>query len=129
MFEILNQFSDVALLLVQLVVATIFLSSGWRHLTNLETRAKRIEMPTWATAAVGGVELIAAVALILGVYPKIAALLLVGVMAGALYKKIFAWKVDYFSENGIGWHYELLLLLASLLIAATNSGVFALLYL
>ena len=129
MFEILNQFSDVALLLVQLVVATIFLSSGWRHLTDLETRAKRIEMPTWATAAVGGVELIAAVALILGVYPKIAALLLVGVMAGALYKKIFAWKVGYFSENGIGWHYELLLLLASLLIAATNSGVFALLYL
>ena len=84
-------------------------------------------MSPQATKALGLVEMLAAISVILGVLPQIGALLLIGTMLGAIYKKIFAWNTGFYADEGFGWHYDLLLLAAALVILATNGGAYSLL--
>ncbi len=42
LFPALLQFSDVALLLLRLMVAVVFFDSGWNHLKNPAERSKSI---------------------------------------------------------------------------------------
>jgi len=44
MFPQLARFTDLGLLLLRLMVALIFLSSGWSHVTRADERSKSIGM-------------------------------------------------------------------------------------
>lgn len=115
------------LLLLRLVVATVFLPSGWSHLTQPKKRSESIGMPVWFTALLGGVETVSAVALILGLYVQVAAVLLLGVMLGAIYKKVFRWQTGFFGEGAMGWYYDLLLASCCLVLLSTGGGSLTLL--
>ena len=52
----LAQFTDLALLLLRLMVGLIFFASGWKHAFNAETRSKDIEMSKSFTLFLGIVE-------------------------------------------------------------------------
>lgn len=114
--------SDVALLLLRLMIAAIFATSGWAHATKPEQRGESIEMTPPATLLLGVVELLGAASVALGLYPEAGALLLIGVMLGAIYKKIFAWKTGFWGEDGQGWYYDLLYLVCNLVILTTGGG-------
>jgi putative oxidoreductase len=114
--------SDVALLLLRLMIAAIFATSGWAHATKPEQRGESIEMTPPATLLLGVVELLGAASVALGLYPEAGALLLIGVMLGAIYKKIFAWKTGFWGEEGQGWYYDLLYLVCNLVILTTGGG-------
>jgi putative oxidoreductase len=114
--------SDVALLLLRLMIAAIFATSGWAHATKPEQRGKSIEMTPPATLLLGVIELLGAASVALGLYPEAGALLLIGVMLGAIYKKIFAWKTSFWGEDGQGWYYDLLYLVCNLVILTTGGG-------
>jgi putative oxidoreductase len=126
-FPQLTQFTDVALLLLRFMVAAIFASSGWSHLSDSETRSKSIGMSKGFTAFLGAAELAGAVGVLLGVLTQLAAAGLTLVMLGAIQKKIFVWKTGFWGKHGTdGWHYDLMLIVMNLVIIATNGGKYVL---
>ncbi len=118
--------ADVALLLLRLMIAAVFGTSGWSHATRPKERAASIEMSPAFTLALGVVELVGATSLVLGLYPQIGAVLLIGVMLGAIHKKMFAWKTGFWGEEGQGWYYDLLYLVCNLVILTTGGGAITL---
>ena len=119
-------FEDLTILLLRLMVAGIFMTSGWNHLRNPEARSKSIEMSKGFTIFLGSAEVAGSLGLIFGVLTQLAALGFIVVLLGAIRKKIFAWHIGFYGENGYGWDYESMLVLINLTILATNGGAFVL---
>lgn len=57
MFPQLARFTDVAFLLLRLMVGTVFVTSGHEHVKDPETRSKDIEMSKSFTIFLGATEL------------------------------------------------------------------------
>ena len=123
MFPELTRFADVALLLLRLMVALVFGSSGWSHLTHAEERSKSIGMSKGLTLFLGAAELAGSLGVAFGVLPQLAALGLILVMLGAIQKKIFVWQTGFWGKYGTdGWHYDLMLIVMNLVIITTGGG-------
>ena len=125
-FPQLSRFTDLALLLLRLMVGIIFFTSGWNHLKDPEARSKSIGMSKGFTIILGLGELAGSLGVIFGVLTQIAALVLILVMLGAIFKKIFAWHIGFWGEKGFGWHYELMLIIMNLVILTTSGGRYVL---
>lgn len=123
----LSPLSDIALLALRIIVAIIFFSSGKSHAMEPVKRAESIGMSPGATRFLGIVEIIGALSVAAGIFIQIGAALLIGVMMGAIYKKIMVWGTGFYSDKGYGWHYDLLLLCACLVFLATGGGNFTIL--
>jgi putative oxidoreductase len=120
-------FTAAALLLLRLMVAAIFITSGWSHLSNPEARGKSIGMSKGFTAFIGAAELAGALGVLFGVLIQLAAAGLILVMLGAIQKKIFVWKTGFWGKHGTdGWHYDLMLVVMNLVIIATDGGRYVL---
>lgn len=115
-----------ALLLLRLLVAAIFGASGWNHLARPAERAQSIGMSKPFTIFLGAAEFAAALGLASGVLIQFAAIGLVLIMLGAIWKKAFVWKTGFWGKSSQGWHYDLLLLLINLVFLATRGGKFVL---
>jgi len=114
--------SDLALLLMRLLVGVVFLTSGWNHLSNPVERGKSIGASPGVTRFLGLAELAGALGVALGVLTQLAALGLILIMFGAIQKKIFVWKTGFWGKQTYGWHYDLLFVAMSLVIATTGGG-------
>ncbi|MBI1961311.1 MAG: DoxX family protein [Candidatus Sungbacteria bacterium] len=101
------QYSDQGLFLLRLAVAAVFL-------VHATMKFKKVSPMT----AVGVVELIAAIALVVGLYTQVAALALGVVMLGATYMKIAKWKTGFVN----GWEFDLILLAANVVILTSGGG-------
>jgi putative oxidoreductase len=121
------QFADVALLLMRLLVALIFLWSGASHLRDPKGRAKGLGMSAGFTAFIGAAEVAGALGITFGVLTQYAALGLVLIMLGAIWKKAFVWKTGFWGEKSSGWHYELMLVTMLLVVACFDGGRWVLL--
>jgi putative oxidoreductase len=119
-------YTDWSLLLLRLVVALVFGTSGFSHLKSPKERAASIGMSVPFTVFLGAAELAGAIALVVGFLTQWAALGLIAVMLGAIYKKIVEWKTGFWGEKASGWHYEVLFIAMLLVIFTTGGGVFAL---
>src|SRR5881397_4257701 len=120
LFPALLRFSDVGLLLLRLMVAVVFLDSGWNHLKNPVERAKSIGASPGFTVFLGTAEVLGSVGVALGILTQLAAIGLILIMLGAIQKKIFVWKTGFW--GGHGWHYDLMLLVMNLAIVTTGGG-------
>jgi len=126
MFPQLAKFTDLSLLLLRLMVAAVFLSSGWAHVRNPNERAKSIGMAPAFTIFLGVAELAGGLGVALGVLTQLAAIGLILIMLGAIQKKIFVWHTGFWGEKASGWHYDLMLLLMNFVIACTDGGGYVL---
>jgi putative oxidoreductase len=117
-------FSDAALLLLRLMVAAVFLASGWSHVRDPVGRGKRIGMSPRFTVFLGSAEIAGSLGVAFGVLIQPAAIGLIFLMLGAIQKKIFVWKVGFWGKHNDGWHYDSMLLLMNLAIAATAGGAY-----
>jgi putative oxidoreductase len=122
----LSRFLSTALLLMRLMVGAIFITSGWNHVTHAEERAKSIEMSKGLTIVLGVAELAGGLGVTFGVLTQLAALGLILVMLGAIYKKVAVWHTGFWGEKSSGWHYDLMLVLMNLVIVTTNGGSYVL---
>ncbi|HEU4648157.1 MAG TPA: DoxX family protein [Gemmatimonadales bacterium] len=118
----LLQFSDVALLLMRLLVGWVFITSGWSHATHPVERGKSIGLSPGFTRFLGLAEIAGGLGVALGILPQLAALGLILVMLGAIQKKIFVWHTGFWGEHSDGWHYDLLFVVMNLVIATTGGG-------
>jgi putative oxidoreductase len=114
------------MLFLRLMTAAIFGFSGWSHVTDLQKRSKSIGWSKPFTALLGLAEMAGALGLTFGVLATWAAIGLILVMLGAIYKKAFEWKTGFWGEGSQGWHYVLLLITVNLVIATFGPGRFAL---
>ena len=126
-FPVLLRFGDIGLLLLRLMVAVVFLDSGWNHLKNPTERSKSIGASTGFTAFLGSAEVLGSLGVALGILTQLAAMGLILVMLGAIQKKIFVWKIGFWGGRAYGWHYDLMLLVMNLVILLTAGGRFVLL--
>ena len=120
-------FEDFAILLLRLMVAVIFFTSGWDTLKDPQARSKSIGMSERFAVFLGWAEVAGSIGLILGVLTQFAALGFIVILLGAVRKKSFEWNIGFYGENEYGWDYETLLVLINLTILATNGGAFVLL--
>jgi putative oxidoreductase len=98
-FPELSRFLAMVLLLMRLMVGAIFITSGWSHVTRAEERAKSIEMSKSFTLFLGVAELAGGLGVVFGILTQLAALGLILVMLGAIYKKIAVWHTGFWGEK------------------------------
>lgn len=103
-------------------MAAVFFESGRRHAGDPVGPAASMGLSPGVTRIVGWAEMAAALGVALGVFTQVAALVLMLVMLGASQKKVFVWHIGFWGEQTYGWHYDLLLLLANLVILTTSGG-------
>jgi putative oxidoreductase len=128
MFPQLARFTDLGLLLLRLMVAIVFVTSGYNHLKDPTARAKSIGMPKAFTIFLGIAEVAGGLGVAFGVLTQLAAFGLILIMLGAIQKKIFVWHTGFWGEKASGWHYDLMLVLMNLVIAFTNGGAYVLMH-
>ncbi|MGC1106770.1 MAG: DoxX family protein [Candidatus Acidiferrales bacterium] len=122
MLSYLMQFQDAGILLLRLMVGLIFISSGWKHLKDPTGRSKSIGMSKGFTVFLGAAEIAGSLGVIFGVLPQLAALGLILLMLGAIQKKIFVWHTGFWGKDGYGWHYDLMMIVMSIVIIVTDGG-------
>ena len=122
----LLQFSDAALLFMRLLVGLVFITSGWRHAKDPVTRGKSIGLSPGLARFLGFAELAGGLGVALGVLTQLAALGLIAIMFGAIYKKIVVWHTGFWGKHSDGWHYDLLFVVMCLVIATTGGGRYVL---
>ncbi len=123
MFPQLAQFTDVALLLLRVMVGVVFITSGWNHLKNPEARSKDIGMSKGFTIFLGAAEVAGSLGLIVGVLAQLAAAGLILLILGAIQKKIFVWRTGFWGKSGTnGWSYDTMLVIMNLVILTTGGG-------
>jgi len=126
MFPQLARFTDFGILLMRLMVALTFITSGYSHLKNPSERAKSIEMPKGFTIFLGIAEVAGGLGVAAGVLTQLAAFGLILIMLGAVHKKIFAWHTGFWGEKTYGWHYDLIFILMNLVILFSDGGKYVL---
>jgi putative oxidoreductase len=126
LFPALTRFTDLGLLLLRLMVALVFGTSGWNHLRNPAERSKSIGMSKSFTISLGVAECLGSLGVAVGVLTQLAAFGLILVMLGAIQKKIFVWRIGFWASNG--WNYDLMLVVMNLVIIFTAGGRYVLLH-
>jgi putative oxidoreductase len=119
-------FAHWSLFLMRLMIALVFGTSGFSHLKSPRQRARSLGMSVGFTIFLGSAELAGALGLVFGVMTQWAAIGLILLMLGAIYKKIFVWKTGFWGEKSMGWHYDLMLIVMNLVILCTGGGRIAL---
>src|SRR2546423_12124853 len=119
-FPALLQFGDVGLLLLRLMVAVVFFTSGLNHLKDPVARSQSIGASPRFTVFLGTAELLGSTGGALGILTQLAAIGLILIMLGAIQKKIFVWKSGFW--GGHGWHYALMLLAMNLPLVLAGGG-------
>ena len=126
-FPALLQFPDAGLLLLRVMVAVVFVDSGWNHVRNPIERSKSIGATPAFTLFLGTAELAGGIGVALGILTQLAAIGLILIMLGAIQKKIFVWKTGFWGGRAYGWHYDLMLVVMNIVIITTGGGKWALL--
>ena len=122
-FPQLARFTDVALLLLRLMVGAVFITSGYDHLKDPGARGKDIGMSKGFTIFLGAAEFAGSLGVIAGVLAQLAAIGLILVMLGAIQKKIFVWHTGFWGKSGTnGWCYDLMIVVMNLVIITTGGG-------
>jgi len=115
--------TDLALLLLRVMLGILFISSGWSHVREPEKRGESIGLSPGFTRVLGVAELLGGISVGIGAWAQVGALILAGVMFGSIYKKLFVWRTGFWGvSSGDGWFYDLLYLVCALVIATTGGG-------
>ena len=126
MFPQLFRFTDLGLLLLRLMAGIVFFTSGWSHVKDPAGRSQSIGMSKGFSIFLGSAELAGSLGIIFGVLQQLAALGLILIMLGAIYKKITVWHTGFWGDKASGWHYDLTFAIMCLVVLFTNGGRYVL---
>ena len=117
------------LLVLRIFLGVIFIYHGWPKMKTPSGMAKGMGWSSGIVIFLGLVEFLAGLALILGFYAEIGALITGLIMLGALYHKMFKWKISFFAMDKTGWEFDFILLGASIVILFLGAGNISLAFL
>lgn len=115
---------DIALVIIRIALGSVFIVHGWAKVADLAGTAgffTSIGLPAYLAYVVAFIELIGGIMIVLGVYARIAAILVAAVMVGAIVS--LKWAKGF---SG-GWEFDFVLLLNALALIVAGSGCFSLL--
>ncbi|MFN7088464.1 MAG: DoxX family protein [Candidatus Paceibacteria bacterium] len=110
------------ILLLRVVVGIIFIVHSLPKLRKPESMAQAMGWPKNLPTTLGLVEVVAGGLLILGYFIQYASLAVMIDMVGAIYYKIFKWRMPFFAPDKTGWELDLLLFASGLLIYLSQGG-------
>ena len=116
--------NNIALLLLRLAIASIFLQSGMMQLKNIKGSAKSMNLPVWFIAILGAGEFLGGIAMMFGFLTEIAAIGYLLIIFGIFYFKIVKWKVPFMGERG--WKTEITYLAIVLAVLSMGAGTISL---
>ena len=122
MFPQLHQFTDLALVVLRMMVAIVFVNSGWSAAKDPAGRSKDLGLSRPFTLFLGVVEVLAGLGVLLGILIQLSAAVLIIINLGAVHKKLFVWHTGFWGEASAGWSYDLLFIVMSLVILTTGGG-------
>ena len=128
MFPQLFRFTDLGLLLLRLMAGIVFFTSGWSHVKDPAGRSQSIGMSKGFTIFLGLAEVAGSLGIIFGVLQQLAAIGLILIMLGAIYKKITVWHTGFWGDKASGWHYDLTFAIMCLVVLFTNGGRYVLMH-
>jgi putative oxidoreductase len=127
MFPQTHPLIDLSLLLLRIVVALVFVNSGWNMLNDPGSHAKDLGLSRPFTLVLGTAEFVGGVALAFGILMQIVAAGFILINLGAIYKKIAVWHSGFWGEARAGWSYDLLFVVMEFVVLATGGGRYAVL--
>src|SRR5271168_3122507 len=126
MREIYLPYLVATLLCMRLMIAAIFGWSGMSDLLDPTGRSKSIGLSKPFAILLGVAEVAGALGVGSGVLASWAAVGLILVMLGAIYKKAFEWKTGFWGKGSQGWHYDVVMILMNLIVLTVGPGSFVL---
>ncbi len=115
-------YGDLGLLILRLALGTVFLAHGPAKLTKTKAMAPMLGLSVNTTMAVGAIETLSAIAMILGLWTNLAAIGIVAVMAGAIYFKTQKWGKKFTGENG--WELDFMVMTSAIAILFVGAGAY-----
>ena len=85
------------------MIAVVFVTSGWSHVTKADERAKSIGQSEGFTTLLGIAEFVGDLGIAIGIWPQLAAAGLILIMLGAIGDKLFVWHTGFWGEKASGW--------------------------
>ena len=128
MFPQLFHFADLGFLLLRMMIGIVFLTSGWSHVKDPAKRGQTIGMSKGFTMFLGMAEIAGSLGIVFGVLQQLAAIGLILIMLGAIYKKIVVWHTGFWGDKASGWHYDLTFVVMCLVVLFTNGGRYVLVH-
>ena len=119
---IFQGFESWGLLVLRVFLGMIFIYHGLPKLMMPGKMAKGMGWSSASVAVLGLFEFLASLALILGFYAEIGAIVIGLVMLGALWHKMFKWNVSFFAMDKTGWEFDFMLLGASIAVLLLGAG-------
>jgi len=123
-----NGLEQWGLLTLRISLGVIFAYHAIPKLKMPGAMAKGIGWLSGFVIILGLVEFFSSLAVILGVYTEVGAFFLGVVMLGALYYKIFKWKIPFYVMDKTGWEFDLILLGAAIALLFIGAGLYSLDY-
>jgi putative oxidoreductase len=123
-FHNLNQYDYLGYFLMRLIMGFMFIYSSLTKIGDVKGFSKQNEISKGLAYIVLILEFIAGAGLILGLYTQFAALIIMGLMTGTIFKHIFQWKSPYWASEG-GWEYDLIWFIMAITILLTGGGKIA----
>lgn len=109
MLEQLLDYNDIGLFALRLSLAIIFFYHGWPKMTKAASMAQMIGMSAAMVFMLGLIEAVSAVAMTIGFYTQLAALLMAVIMIAATYYKMIKWQMPFAAMDKTGWEFDLIL--------------------
>jgi len=130
MFPGLLAYAGWGLLVLRLVVGIIFIVHGWPKMTNARALAQAFGQPSAGMIAFltaqGIVETVGGVAMILGLWVQVVAIIFGVIMLGAIGLKTTMMKTGFTAQQATGWEFDLALLAASVVQLLAGAGTLSL---
>lgn len=124
----LHQFSDIALFVLRVGIAAVFMVHGMWKIENGKQMATSMGMlgGGWFFTGLGVAEFFGSLALLSGFLTQIAAVGLAIIMIGAIYLKSCKWNVKFTAHDKTGWEFDLVILTVCIAIFILGAGKIAL---
>lgn len=120
----LSMYGDLGLLIIRLALGAVFLAHGPAKLMDTKGTAKGTGLSKNMVMLVGIAETFAAAAMITGLWTNLAALIIIVVMAGAIYFKTQKWGKKFTGENG--WELDFTVMAAAIAVLLVGTGSYGL---
>lgn len=117
---------DLGLFVLRLAVFLVFFYHGIGKLKMPVGMAQGMGWPKWKVVLLGLVETVSSVLVLTGFHFRWGAALLGLVMVGAIYHKIFKWKMKFSASSAVGWEFDLTLLAMNIAIFFVGAGAWRL---
>lgn len=121
---LIQQQTNIALLLLHVGLGIIFVRHGWPKIKN-PLWGTRIGVPKIASIYGTIAEFFGGLAILFGLYTQIAAILIFLGMLGALYYHIFVWKHKFYNLEGQSWEYPFFLAIVAIAVIFLGGGAYS----